>query len=63
MMLTFGVAILATSLFAQDPGLPGGDPDTPVPIDGGLFALLAAGLGYGLKKMRDAGRHPGDGKK
>jgi hypothetical protein len=33
------------------PGDPGGDPD--VPIDGGLSLLLAAGAGYGLKKVND----------
>ncbi len=32
---------------------PGGDPDAPIPIDGGLGVLLAAGVGYGIKKMRD----------
>ncbi len=31
---------------------PGGDPD--VPIDGGLSLLLAAGVGYGAKKVHDA---------
>lgn len=30
---------------------PEGDPDAP--IDGGLSILLAAGVGYGFKKMRD----------
>jgi len=45
------MALMATAVFAQDPGLPGGDPDTPVPIDGGLLLLLAAGLGYGVRKM------------
>lgn len=30
------------------------DPDDPdVPIDGGIGLLLAAGAGYGLKKIRD----------
>jgi len=33
------------------PGDPGEDPDTP--IDGGVGVLIAAGLGYGLKKIRD----------
>ena len=37
---------LPTFLFAQ-----GGDPDAP--IDGGLSLLLAAGVGYGVKKYRD----------
>jgi hypothetical protein len=35
---------------ADDPGLPGDDPD--VPLDGGLSLLLAAGAVYGLKKIR-----------
>ena len=34
------------------PPVPDGDPDA-VPIDGGLTLLLAAGVGYGIKKMRD----------
>jgi hypothetical protein len=44
--------------FAQGPdsggpdGEPGGDPDL-IPIDGGLGFLLAAGVGYGVKKARD----------
>jgi choline-glycine betaine transporter len=29
-----------------------GEPDTP--IDGGLSLLVAAGIGYGAKKMRNA---------
>ncbi len=37
---------------ADDPGLPGGtDPD--VPIDGGLSLLVAAGVGYGAKKLKE----------
>ena len=31
---------------------PGDDPDAP--IDGGLSLLLAAGVGYGIKKRRDS---------
>ena len=60
-MLT--MVVLATTVFAQDPGLPGGDPDTPVPIDGGLVALLAAGIGYGLNKMRKEAHSDDAGKK
>lgn len=30
------------------------DNSTDVPIDGGLGILLAAGMGYGAKKARDA---------
>ena len=40
---------LPTVMHAQPPD-PGGD---PVPIDGGLSLLLAAGAGYGVKKYRD----------
>lgn len=29
---------------------PGGDPDVPVPFDGGISLLVAAGIGYGAKK-------------
>ena len=43
------------SLLAQTPGgfdeVPVGTLDTP--IDGGLSLLIAAGVGYGLKKVRD----------
>ena len=40
------------ALRAQDPGDPGGDPDAP--IDGGVSLLVAAGVGYGIKKVRDS---------
>lgn len=33
-------------------GGPGGDPDA-VPVDGGLSILAAAGVAYGVKKIRD----------
>ena len=39
----------------QDTG-PGGGPgaeDTDAPIDGGIILLLAAGIGYGVKKYRE----------
>ena len=38
------------TLLAQD-GF--GDGVTDVPIDGGLSLLVAAGVGYGIKKVRD----------
>ncbi len=47
--LTFGSFLL----YAQPPG-PGDDPDTPVPFDGGLSLIIAAGVGYGAKKAYDA---------
>jgi len=31
---------------------PGSDPDS-APIDGGLSLLIAGGVGYGVKKMRE----------
>lgn len=34
---------------------PGCDPlDPSCPMDGGVIALLIAGIGYGVKKIRDA---------
>ena len=30
------------------------DPEVYCPIDGGLTALLAVGVGYGIKKVREA---------
>lgn len=47
LMLIFNTGISK----ADDPGLPGGDPD--VPIDGGMLILLAAGVYYGVKKIRN----------
>jgi hypothetical protein len=52
------VALSLTSLiaFAQiNPGDddPGGTPQGWVPIDGGIAALLAVGIGYGAKKAYD----------
>ncbi len=60
-MITF--LFLAVDIFAQGPGEeggggsgpggePGGDPDL-IPVDGGLGFLLAAGVGYGVKKARE----------
>ncbi|NVK03655.1 MAG: hypothetical protein HWD92_02485 [Flavobacteriia bacterium] len=34
-----------------------GSPDTPTPIDGGVLALAAAGVGYGFKKIKENKRH------
>lgn len=44
------VMFLPSIVMAQ-PGDGGDNPD--VPIDGGLGLLLAAGVGYGVKKYRD----------
>lgn len=47
---TFILMLTVSALHAQDPTDPG-DPD--VPIDGGISLLLAAGAGYGIKKIKD----------
>ncbi|TDH19991.1 hypothetical protein EXU57_22200 [Segetibacter sp. 3557_3] len=43
-----GLSIFPAPAHAQDPGE---DPD--VPLDGGLTLLIAAGVGYGVKKAVD----------
>lgn len=51
------LAILPNLAHTQPPPDPGGDPDTGepgVPLDGGLSILLAGGVAYGAKKIRDA---------
>ncbi len=49
------IFMLAFNLYPQfcsaQIGDPGEDPDAP--IDGGLSLLVAAGVGYGLKKAND----------
>jgi hypothetical protein len=47
------LALLPTLCMAQL-GDPASDPDAP--IDGGVGLLLAAGIGYGVKKYKDAGK-------
>ncbi|MGZ8544236.1 MAG: PID-CTERM protein-sorting domain-containing protein [Flavisolibacter sp.] len=41
------------SLLLAQGGDPGGDPDPAVPFDGGLSALIAAGIAYAAKKGYD----------
>lgn len=36
------------------PNCPDPNVDCNVPIDGGLSLLIAAGVGYGIKKVRDS---------
>lgn len=45
---------MAISVTAKAQGI--ADPSDPdgVPIDGGISVLLAAGVGYGAKKIKDA---------
>lgn len=51
LVLLVGILFFPVLLHAQAPPDPGGDPD--VPVDGGLSILLAAGIGYGVKKIHD----------
>ena len=43
-------AVFAPTLLLAQPD----NPNPPVPIDGGLVALAAAGAAYGVKKYRDS---------
>jgi len=51
LMAMIAIVILSTPMLsiAQDPG---DDPDAP--LDGGTGILIAAGVGYGIKKMKEA---------
>ncbi|HWB26688.1 MAG TPA: hypothetical protein VG738_14935, partial [Chitinophagaceae bacterium] len=44
--------VIPAAYVMAGPGGPGGDPGAP--IDGGISLLVAAGIGYGAKKARDA---------
>ncbi|MGI4864519.1 MAG: PID-CTERM protein-sorting domain-containing protein [Janthinobacterium lividum] len=46
--------LLATAAQAQAPSSPGPTPQTPtaVPLDGGASLLLASGVAYGLRRLR-----------
>ncbi len=50
---------LLPSLCMAQLGDPDGDPDGP--IDGGVSILIAAGIGYGIKKYKDAGKNKAGG--
>ena len=59
LLLIIIVMVLPLMGISQDPPGPGdtggGNPDDAgsVPIDGGLSLVIAAGVGYGAKKIRD----------
>lgn len=54
----FALLVLLPAIgMAQTFDEPSGDPDAP--IDGGIGALVAAGIGYGIKKYRDGKRKTG----
>ena len=52
LLLITGVSLMLTvSAFAQDNF--DGDPDDPVPFDGGISLLAAAGVAYGVKQWHN----------
>ncbi len=63
LVLVIGMITMPTILMARDPlgdsTIGGGDPnpypqnDAELPFDGGVSLLVAAGIGYGLKKVYD----------
>ena len=53
-MIIFACMIIIPGiLLAQPGGFDDDVTDNPVPFDGGVTLLIAAGLGYGIKKVRD----------
>ena len=59
-IITMGVMLLILVLPTLSHAQPdfsggGGDDVVDVPIDGGLTLLVAAGVGYGAKKLRGKG--------
>jgi len=48
-VLFISLFVIADSVFAQGPP----PPPPPYPIDGGIFALFAAGIIYGISKLRN----------
>ncbi|MCZ2222534.1 MAG: hypothetical protein LC122_02775 [Chitinophagales bacterium] len=44
------IMVLSLPVRAQDDFDP---PEDDIPVDGGITLLLAAGVGYGAKKLRD----------
>jgi len=51
-LVMIGFTFIPFISMAQPGPCPG--PETECPIDGGISLLLAAGLGYGVKRYRDA---------
>ena len=49
-ILFFSLLFVSSNMMAQE--LPTPKPD-PLPIDGGIFGLLALGVGYAVKKIYD----------
>lgn len=47
------IIVTSNKISAQTLPDPTTDPDQGIPLDGGLSLLVAAGIGYGVKKVRD----------
>ncbi len=47
------LVLLVPALVNAQPPFGGGDDVLDVPVDGGLSVLIAAGIGYGAKKVRE----------
>jgi hypothetical protein len=48
----FFLLLISFQLKADDPGLPGGDPDLPeTPVDGGVWLFILLLIIYGVKKL------------
>jgi len=55
-LLVVSMVFVPVLLMADDGGFGGGSDDVldnPVPFDGGVTMLVAAGVAYGLKKVHD----------
>ncbi len=51
-LLILAACIIVPCLVHAQPPVFGGDDVDDLPIDGGLSLLVAAGVGYGVKKIR-----------
>ena len=56
----FIVGLAAAGICSDPPPFNPGDP-TPIPVDGGVSLLLAAGAAYGIKKVRDSRKAKAEG--
>ena len=57
LLLCFFQLLLPTMLVLGQPGGDGdlsNDPDAAVPVDGGVTLLLAAGMAYGTRRIRQS---------
>ncbi len=50
-LLIFTMVMAMPVMAVDPPPIDPGDPD-PVPVDGGASLLAAAGIGYGLRRLR-----------